>query len=210
MKILILNASPRRNGTISQAVERFADGVSNSFTGDFSEDVRVDVVNVNDLKFAACRGCMQCRHCGQCCLPEDDAHRVAEKIASCDVLVVAAPVYWGNMPGTLKMLFDRMVYALMGESKLGIPKPDLVIFLEMKPEISQRLVNSRAQQTGRKTDIHEKDPNYINNCYNAAKYTADNYGWKRITCFSGKEPLSPERIHAEVEKAVTYLLDVNG
>ena len=66
------------------------------------------------------------------------------------------------------------------------------------------------QQTGRKTDIHEKDPNYINNCYNAAKYTADNYGWKRITCFSGKEPLSPERIHAEVEKAVTYLLDVNG
>ena len=123
MKVLILNASPRRNGTISQAVERFADGVSNSFTGDFSEDVRVDVVNVNDLKFAACRGCMQCRHCGQCCLPEDDAHRVAEKIASCDVLVVAAPVYWGNMPGTLKMLFDRMVYALMGESKLGIPKP---------------------------------------------------------------------------------------
>jgi len=36
---------------------------------------------------------------------------------------VAAPVYWGNMPGTLKMLFDRMVYAMMGESKLGIPKP---------------------------------------------------------------------------------------
>ena len=123
MKILILNASPRRHGTISQAVERFADGASNSRLGDFSEDVRVEVVNVNDLKFAPCRGCMQCRKCGRCCLPQDDAHRMAEKIEACDVLVVAAPVYWGNMPGTLKMLFDRMVYAMMGESGMGIPKP---------------------------------------------------------------------------------------
>jgi putative NADPH-quinone reductase len=123
MKILILNASPRKNGTISQAVERFAEGASNSFMGDFSEDVRVEVVNVNDLKFSPCRGCMQCRKCGTCCLPQDDAHRVAEKIEACDVLVVAAPVYWGNMPGTLKMLFDRMVYAMMGESEMGIPKP---------------------------------------------------------------------------------------
>ena len=123
MKILILNASPRKNGTISQAVERFADGANYSHLGDFSDDTQVEIVNVNDLKFSPCRGCMQCRKCGHCCLPEDDAHRVAEKIAACDVLVVAAPVYWGNMPGTLKTLFDRMVYALMSESRLGIPKP---------------------------------------------------------------------------------------
>jgi multimeric flavodoxin WrbA len=123
MKILILNASPRRDGMISQAACRFMEGVEESAAGDFSENVRIDVVNVSDLKFAACRGCMQCRKCGRCCLPEDDAHRVAEKIVACDVLVVAAPVYWGNIPGTLKALFDRMVYAMMGESKRGIPEP---------------------------------------------------------------------------------------
>ena len=99
------------------------EGVEESAAGDFSENVRIDVVNVADLRFAACRGCMQCRKCGRCCLPQDDAHRVAEKIVACDVLVVAAPVYWGNIPGTLKALFDRMVYAMMGESKRGIPEP---------------------------------------------------------------------------------------
>ena len=123
MNVLVLNASPRRHGTISQAVERFADGACCSHLGDFSDDTQIEIVNVSDLKFAPCRGCMQCRKCGACCLPEDDAHRVAEKIFDCDVLVVAAPVYWGNMPGTLKALFDRMVYALMGESRLGVPKP---------------------------------------------------------------------------------------
>ena len=81
MKILILNASPRRDGMISQAACRFMEGVEESAAGDFSENVRIDVVNVSDLKFAACRGCMQCRKCGRCCLPEDDAHRVAEDVA---------------------------------------------------------------------------------------------------------------------------------
>ena len=123
MNILVLNASPRRNGTISQAASRFMEGVAESVAGDFSEDTRIDVVNVADLKFSPCRGCMQCRKCGRCCLPQDDAHRIAEKIEACDVLVVAAPVYWGNIPGTLKALFDRMVYAMMAESRLGIPKP---------------------------------------------------------------------------------------
>ena len=61
MNILVLNASPRRNGTISQAASRFMEGVEDSVAGDFSEDIRVDVVNVADLKFAPCTGCMQCR-----------------------------------------------------------------------------------------------------------------------------------------------------
>ena len=122
MEILVLNASPRRSGIVSQAVGAFVDGVRAA--DDFvREDVRVDVVDVNDLKFASCRGCMYCREHGNCCLPVDDAHLVAEKIRSCDVLLVAAPVYWGNIPGVLKSLFDRMVYAMMGESALGIPRP---------------------------------------------------------------------------------------
>jgi len=135
---------------------------------------------------------------------EEDSIIIADRYTTANAVHQLAKLNHNYWEPFLSWLFD-FEYV-----KLGIPKPDLVIFLEMKPEISQRLVNSRAQQTGRKTDIHEKDPNYINNCYNAAKYTADNYGWKRITCFSGKEPLSPERIHAEVEKEVTYLLDVNG
>ena len=40
-----------------------------------------------------------------------------------DALVIGAPCYWGNMPGTLKVLFDRMVYGLMGESPRGVPLP---------------------------------------------------------------------------------------
>ena len=39
------------------------------------------------------------------------------------VLAVGSPCYWGNLPGELKLLFDRIVYGMMGESPKGIPLP---------------------------------------------------------------------------------------
>lgn len=39
-----------------------------------------------------------------------------------DAVVVAAPTYWGNMPGTLKLLFDRLVYGMMEETS-RFPRP---------------------------------------------------------------------------------------
>ena len=56
-----------------------------------------------------------------CILQPDDAHTIAEEIKACDMLLVGTPVYWGNMNGKLKALFDRLVYVLMKESKRGIP-----------------------------------------------------------------------------------------
>ncbi|MGN1263693.1 MAG: flavodoxin family protein, partial [Prevotella sp.] len=44
-------------------------------------------------------------------------------IRRADSIVIGSPCYWGNMPGQLKILFDRMVYGLMGESRSGIPQP---------------------------------------------------------------------------------------
>ena len=116
MKLLILNASPRRSGNISlmagtlkQEAERLGAEV---------EEIWVQVLTVRP-----CTGCMACRSRHACVLPEDDAQRILEKIKAADALAVAAPCYWGNMPGTLKLLFDRLVYGLMDENPLGLPLP---------------------------------------------------------------------------------------
>lgn len=78
---------------------------------------------VSNLHVRFCTGCMKCRASGHCILPEDDAQRILSLIREADGLIVGAPCYWGNMPGTLKVLFDRMVYGLMGESPKGMPCP---------------------------------------------------------------------------------------
>ena len=114
--ILILNASPRRHGNISQMVEVMADECRQA-------GVEVQTVAVQQLNIRPCLGCMKCRAAHKCVLPEDDAQRVLKLIQQADALVIAAPCYWGNIPGTLKLLFDRIVYGMMDESEKGWPLP---------------------------------------------------------------------------------------
>lgn len=83
----------------------------------------VTFVHVSDLQVHPCIGCMKCRDSLKCCLPEDDAQKVLQAVKEADALIVGAPCYWGNLPGELKVLFDRMVYGMMGENSWGMPLP---------------------------------------------------------------------------------------
>lgn len=93
-------------------------------------------------------------------------------------------------------------------NKLGLPKPDLVLYLEMKPEISQELIKRRNAETGGHSDIHEASAEYLNACYKAALYSSDKMGWERIQCYDGKDPLSIDEIQAKIMEKVVMLLDV--
>lgn len=81
----------------------------------------VTLEEVQRLLVRPCMACMKCRSTLRCVLPEDDAQRILRLIEACDVLIVGAPCYWGNMQGTLKILFDRIVYGMMGENSLAVP-----------------------------------------------------------------------------------------
>ena len=123
MTILVLNGSPRKNGSVAKLLEKEVERFSKKELSRTGQEVSVIWENAHDLKFAHCSGCMACRSKGACVLPSDDAHRIVGEIKNCDALFVGTPVYWGNMSGELKLLFDRLVYAMMGESRLGIPIP---------------------------------------------------------------------------------------
>lgn len=116
MKLLIINASPRKNGNISKRLELMRDEARRLGT-------EVNVEYAQAWKIRPCMGCMKCRTAKNCILAEDDAQRVLELIQECDALIVGSPTYWGNMPATLKLLFDRTVYGLMDENSLAMPVP---------------------------------------------------------------------------------------
>ena len=116
MTVLVLNGSPRKNGNVAKTLKNELEKFQQKNPG-----CEVIWENVGDLTFNFCHGCMACRSKGTCVLPNDDAHRIEAEIKNCDMLFVGTPVYWGNMNGKLKCLFDRLVTILMGESKIGIP-----------------------------------------------------------------------------------------
>lgn len=116
MKILVLNGSPHQNGSTGNTLKTLLSSYKN-------DENQIVFHNVHDLTFDFCKGCKACRKNGKCLLPQDDAHKIAEEINWCDMLIIGSPVYWGNISGKLKALFDRLVGTLMTESKNGIPQP---------------------------------------------------------------------------------------
>lgn len=67
--------------------------------------------------------------------------------------------------GFLDWLYD------LEYNKVGIPKPDKVIFLDMPIEVSQKLLSGRYKGDEAKKDIHESDTAYLDKCRKAAMFT---------------------------------------
>jgi len=88
-------------------------------------------------------------------------------------------------------------------NKLGIPKPDAVIYLDMPIEVSQKLMSGRYNGDETKKDIHEKNTDYLNACREAADYACSKLGWSRVECSHDGEPLSIEEISAKIYAVVS-------
>lgn len=83
-------------------------------------------------------------------------------------------------------------------NKVGIPKPDKVIFLDMPVEVSQKLLSHRYAGNEDKKDIHESDTNYLDNCRKAAMFTAQYSGWTVIPCAKNGQARSIEDISNDI------------
>ena len=94
--------------------------------------------------------------------------------------------------GYLDWLFD------FEYNKLGMPKPDRTIFLDMPIEVSQKLLSKRYGGDESKKDIHERDTAFLSACRNAALYTAEKCGWSIVECSENGEPRTIEEINEEL------------
>lgn len=106
----------------------------------------------------------------------------------------------GEWDGYLSWLYE------IEYEKVGIPKPDLVLFLDMPTELSKKLLEHRYSGDEAKKDIHEKDIEYQNMCREAAYYNVEHAGWRVIPCSKDGEIRSVEDISADVLCAVMEVI----
>ena len=90
--------------------------------------------------------------------------------------------------------------------KLGLPKPDAVIYLDVAPEVSQRLMERRYGGDNSKKDLHESNLRFLLSCRRAAVYAAERCGWHVIDCCCDGDIRSVEEIARDIEKVVTSIL----
>lgn len=87
--------------------------------------------------------------------------------------------------------------------KLGIPKPDKVIFLMAPFELVHELRNNRKENEGIENDIHERDTNFMEKVYQNALFVADYLSWDKIICNKDDKMKTIEEIHEEIYKKIS-------
>ena len=116
-----------------------------------------------------------------------DRYTTSNAVHQCSKL---PPAQWD---GFLNWLFD------FEYKKIGIPEPDLVLYLAVDPEVSQKLLENRYHGDESKKDIQEKDREDRARSRAAAEYCARTLGWQRIECTCAGRAMRPvEEINAEL------------
>ena len=88
----------------------------------------------------------------------------------------------------------------------GLPVPAEVFFLNMPPDISNKLIDNRAKKDNRKKDIHEQDKNYLEKCHEVYQEMANRYDWDIVECAKDNQLRTIEEIHEDVWQKIQGLI----
>lgn len=91
-------------------------------------------------------------------------------------------------------------------TKMGLPAPDLVIYLDVDVKTSIARMQHRQEKTNTSADIHEKDVKYLDNCLRVADKAADYYGWTRIPFMKDGVERELEEKHEEIYSIIKAAL----
>lgn len=113
MHILGIHSSPFANGSTATLLNLVLQEAAQT------PGATTEAVSLAGLTIADCRQCDWCREHqtpGRPCAVADDALPVLNLIRDCDVLVLATPVYFARMSGSLACLIDRTRCFLFGKA----------------------------------------------------------------------------------------------
>ena len=115
-----------------------------------------------------------------------DRYTTSNAVHQCSKL---PPEQWNDF---LRWAFDYE-YRL-----LGLPAPDAVVYLQVDPAVSQKLMTGRYHGDESRKDVHEKDIEYLARSRRAAEYCAAHLGWGTVHCTENGAMRTIEDIQAEV------------
>ena len=107
-KYIIITGSPRKEGNSDKIAAQCEAQLK-------AAGFATEVFRIEDKKVGSCQACEYCKtHDG--CVQKDDASAVIEELKNCAGAVFVAPIYFGSVPGTCKVLTDRF-YSMFNPAK---------------------------------------------------------------------------------------------
>lgn len=109
-------------------------------------------------------------------------------------------------PEEKRQAFLKWLYELEYDH-MGLPRPDLTIYLDVPTDFTEKMLRGREQDTNTHADIHEADMTYLATCRQMGKEAAAYYGWTVIECVRDGKMRSIDDIHEEIYSHVVKCLE---
>ena len=115
MKIVTLLGSPRLKKNSATIANRFTEAAA-------ALGAETRTFELNRLSYQGCQGCYPCKKTLDRCVLKDDLAEVLAAVQEADVVVLASPVYYGDVTAQLKGFIDR-TFSFLKPDYLSNPQP---------------------------------------------------------------------------------------
>ena len=115
MKIVAILGSPRSRGNSATIARRFRDAA-------VSRGAVAETFELNRLSYRGCQGCYACKKGRDNCVLQDDLTQVLAAVETADIVLLASPVYYGDVTAQLKGFIDRS-YSYLKPDYITNPQP---------------------------------------------------------------------------------------
>jgi multimeric flavodoxin WrbA len=100
MKVLCVQGSPRKKGNSATIARKFLQMAEH-------HGAVVKTFILNELDYKPCQACYACKTKLEHCALNDDLTPVLNALDECDLVIVATPVYFGDISAQTKAFIDR-------------------------------------------------------------------------------------------------------
>ncbi len=126
---------------------------------------------------------------------------LADRYATSNAIYQMTKLPQTQWPDFLQWLSD------LEYDKMGLPRPDRTIYLDMPPEVSQKMLSARYHGDESKKDIHESHVEFLRKCRETALYAGESWQWCRIDCAKDDAPRPIDAIAEQVWQAAMEVLE---
>jgi multimeric flavodoxin WrbA len=105
MKILAIHGSPHTTRSTTRKLAGYV------LEGAAEAGAETEMIDLCDFRVTPCTACEGCSFNG-ICVYDDDVPAIVERMKQADGIVFASPVYIDNVPGQMKIFFDRLADAI--------------------------------------------------------------------------------------------------
>ena len=112
MKVIGVNGSPRADGNTFLTINAFFDVLHEE------GGIETELIHGGDGSVPGCICCRKCAGTGVCAIPDERFEEMSAKLLEADGVFLAAPVYFGSMPGQMKSFLDRFFFPCIQVGKM--------------------------------------------------------------------------------------------